>query len=120
MKVTFKKVAGAAFAVMFAGLVVSCGSNPKLYSWYNYQTDYYHYVKNNDKESLEDLLKTYDKIIAKQSETRGIVPPGIYADYGYLLLEAGKKSEAAEMFAKELELYPESETFISSLIKRTK
>ena len=45
MKVTFKKVAGAAFAVMFAGLVVSCGSNPKLYSWYNYQTDYYHYVK---------------------------------------------------------------------------
>jgi len=98
-------------------LAASCGST-KLYSWYDYQEDYYHYLKNADKESLDDLIKTYQKIIEKQKETRGVVPPGIYADYGWMLLEAGKTSEAKEMLAKEIELYPESEVFVSSILKR--
>jgi len=108
------KVVCAAAIMLFA---VSCGST-KLYSWYDYQEDYYHYLKNADKESLDELLKTYQKIVEKQKETRGVVPPGIYADYGYLLLQAGKNAEAKEMLAKEIELYPESEVFVSTILKR--
>ena len=63
-------------------------------------------------------LHSYEKIIAEQKESRGVVPPGIYADYGYLLMENGKASEAKAMFAKEIELYPESEVFIGSIMKR--
>ncbi|MBQ0051638.1 MAG: DUF4810 domain-containing protein [Treponema sp.] len=114
MKLSLKKLA----FVFSAGLIfTSCGST-KLYSWYDYQEDYYHFVKNADSASMKELVKTYDKMIERQNGIRGVVPPGIYADYGYLLLESGKNAEAKAMFKKEIELYPESEAFVGALLKR--
>ena len=117
MKKSLVKAVKLAAVSAFALCAISCGST-KLYSWYDYQEDYYHYLKNSDEKSLAELTKTYQKIIEKQKETRGTVPPGIYADYGWLLLEAGKTAEAKEMLAKEVELYPESEVFVGSILKR--
>lgn len=119
MKKNLGKAALACLLGTALVLFASCGST-KLYSWHNYQEDYYHFVKNNDKKSLESLIKTYDKIIQKQNETRGIVPPGIYADYGYILIESGKTAEGKAMLAKEIELYPESEVFVGAILKRVK
>ena len=114
-----KKVLLAVFLASFVVLLASCGTT-RMYSWYNYQEDYYNYVKKSDKESMENLIKTYDMIISKQTESRGIVPPGIYADYGYLLLQNGKTKEGKAMLEKEVELYPESAVFVNSLLKRVK
>lgn len=118
MKLSLKKVTIAISATFLTMIMASCGST-KLYSWYDYQEDYYNYVKNSDEKSLNNLIKNYEKIIEKQKDSRKIVPPGIYADYGFALLEARRNEEAKAMFAKEIELYPESEVFISSLIKRS-
>ena len=118
MKKSVVRIVKIAAVSAFALFTISCASNKQLYSWYDYQEDYYHYLKNADEKSLDKLIKTYDKIIAEQKATRGVVPPGIYADYGYLLMEKGKNAEAKEMFAKEIELYPESEVFIGSILKR--
>ena len=118
MKKSVVRIAKIAVISMFALFAISCTSTKKLYTWYDYQEDYYNYLKNADGESLEKLLATYDKIIEEQKDTRGVVPPGIYADYGYLLMEKGKTAEAKAMFAKEIELYPESEVFIGSILKR--
>lgn len=115
MKKTIKIIA----ITMFAFLFLSCTST-NMYSWYNYQEDYYHYLKNSDDKSLEKLTKTYQKIIEKQTATRGTVPPGIYADYGWLLLQSGKTAEGKAMLAKEVELYPESQVFVASILKRFK
>jgi hypothetical protein len=77
--------------------------------------------------------------------SRNVVPPGIYAEYGYLLLQqrtlesfegyATKRQrnlfntddyaslfqeKGIMMLEKEIELYPESETFILPIIKRVK
>ena len=104
-------------SIILCGLGLLCASC-KSTQLYNYQDDYYSYVKNADDKSLECLIKTYERIINKQDKDRGVVPPGIYADYGWLLANSGKLSEAKEMFAKELELYPESEIFVKSLLKR--
>ncbi|WP_294427446.1 DUF4810 domain-containing protein [uncultured Treponema sp.] len=98
-------------------LAISCSST-ELYSWYNYQSDYYHYLKNADEKSQERLLQTYQVIITKQKDIRGVVPPGIYADYGWLLLQNGKAEEGKAMLMKEIELYPESEVFVGTLLKR--
>nr|WP_318715624.1 DUF4810 domain-containing protein [uncultured Treponema sp.] len=114
-----KKVLLAVFSASLVVLLASCGTT-RMYSWYNYQEDYYNYVKKSDKESMENLIKTYDMIITKQTESRGIVPPGIYADYGYLLLQSGKTKEGKAMLEKEVELYPESAVFVNSLLKRVK
>ena len=118
MKKSLSSFVKAAVISIIALFTISCTSTTKLYSWHNYQEDYYHYLKNADKESLDTLIATYEKIINEQKESRGVVPPGIYADYGYLLMENGKASEAKAMFAKEIELYPESEVFNGSIMKR--
>lgn len=119
MKKIFK-ISTVVSATVLVLLMSSCTTTKPLYSWYDYQEDYYNYVKKADKDSLDDLIKTYDKIIAEQKALRGIVPPGIYADYGYILLEQGKTKEAKAMLAKEIELYPEAETFVGTILKRIK
>jgi len=99
-------------------LLCSCTTQKKLYSWNKYQSTSYNYLKNNDDKSTEELMKTYKLIIEKQTGTRGVVPPGIYADYGFLLLKANKTSEGKEMLQKEIELYPESKIFIDKILKK--
>ncbi|MBO4404214.1 MAG: DUF4810 domain-containing protein [Treponema sp.] len=117
MKKTLVNGIKLAVASGLAFLALSCGTT-KLYSWYDYQEDYYHAMKDADEESVKELAETYQKIIEKQKETRGIVPPGIYADYGWMLLQSGKVEEGKAMLAKEMELYPESATFVGSILKR--
>ncbi len=89
-----------------------------LYSWSNYQSNAYKYFKKADLGSLQNLLKSYDQIISKQGGSRGTVPPGIYADYGWLLIKSGSRDEGKAMLMKEMELYPESSTLIMRILKR--
>lgn len=98
--------------------VMSCASQKGLYSWHDYSTRYYSYIKNADERSFEELTNTYQEIIDNQTGSREVVPPGIYADYAYLLLENGKTEEAKAMFEKEIELYPESAVFIKNILAR--
>lgn len=105
------------FALLGAVFVLASCTTTQ-YGWYSYQEDYYRYVKYADEKSAKQLAKTYEKIIKKQGGERKVVPPGIYADYGWLLIESGKSSEAKEMFLKEIEYYPESSVFISNILKR--
>ena len=53
-----------------------------------------------------------------QKAARGVVPPGVNAEYGYLLVKAGKKEEGLTLLKEEARLYPESEKFISRIIKQ--
>lgn len=99
-------------------IAASCSTGPKpMYSWYDYDDDTYAYLKKGDKESLEDLIETYEKIIATQKGTRKTVPPGIYADYGFVLIQAKKTEEGKKMLMMESELYPESSVFVNSVIR---
>jgi hypothetical protein len=99
-----------------AFLITSCAKQP-LYSWYYYDKPSYDFLKNSDEKSSQDLMITYQKIIEKQKGTRGVPPPGIYADYGFLLLQANKTTQGKAMLQKEIELYPESKTFIDRILK---
>jgi hypothetical protein len=54
----------------------------------------------------------------KQKGIRKVVPPGVNAEYGYLLYKAGKKEEGLALLKAEIKAYPESETFISRIIKQ--
>lgn len=47
-----------------------------------------------------------------------MVPPGLYAEYGYLLYKTGKKDEGLSFLRQEIKLYPESERYISRIIKQ--
>ena len=101
-------------------LLASCTSTKPLYSWNKYDISSYNYLKNNDEKSTQELIKNYEAIIAKQKGSRLVVPPGIYADYGFILLQSGKNEEGNAMLEKEIALYPESKIFIDRISKMQK
>ena len=112
----------------------SCTSAPeKMYYWEMYSYYTYDYIKSGDELNDEDILQTYEIVMDGQEDTiRQTIPPGVCADYGYLLVrkgirmeEAGDEAEGAELIQegksfliKEKELYPESEKFIDGVLKK--
>jgi hypothetical protein len=102
-------------------LLASCAShkslNKPLYVWGVYEITNYNYLKNKDEKSTQALIATYQNIIDKQKGARGVVPPGIYADYGFVLLQTNKTENGKSMLLKEIALYPESKIFIDRILK---
>lgn len=105
-------------AVMAVLVLGSCSSTKTLYSWYNYEDATYQYNKKRTDELKVKVLEQYKKLTDKQKGVRGVVPPGLYAEYGYMLYMSGKKDEGLSFLKKEISLYPESEKYISRIIKQ--
>lgn len=105
-------------AAFFVLLLSSCVTEKSLYSWKDYEKTSYNYYKKQTPESTQALLNTYALLIERQEQgTRKVVPPGTYAEYGFLLAQTGKKEEGITMLKKEIEVYPESKIFIERIIK---
>lgn len=106
-------------AVIAALALVSCGTvQPDLYSWYDSEDATYQYTKRASEEKLNAAMVQYKKVITMQKGARKVVPPGVNAEYGYLLVKAGQKQEGITLLKEEVALYPESEKFISRIIKQ--
>lgn len=101
-----------------ATCIVSCTTTNSLYSWYDSENATYQYTKVATEEALTKAMAQYEKVLHKQTGTRGVVPPGMNAEYGYLLCKAGKVEEGLVLLKAEIALYPESEVFISRIIKQ--
>ena len=111
-----KKVFAAVVTVL---TLASCGTvQPDLYSWYDSEDATYQYTKRASEEKLAAAMAQYKKVISAQKGARGVVPPGVNAEYGYLLIKAGQKEEGLTLLKQEIALYPESEKFISRIIKQ--
>lgn len=100
------------------GLLASCSSTKSLYSWYDYEDATYQYNKKRTDELKVKMMNQYLKLIQKQKGTRKVVPPGLYAEYGYALYMGGKKEEGLNYLKQEIKVYPESESYISRIIKQ--
>ena len=131
-------------------VLTSCGITTSLYYWGGVQYGATAYENlaylNYDKQTPESICKlicTYEDLVSNPGGTRMMPPPGICAEYGYMLLipeNAAIFAEHAtamqrrrfasgeyasffpekgkEMLQKEMELYPESAKFIAPLIER--
>jgi len=98
--------------------LASCSSSQHLYSWYNYEDIVYQYSKNPNEKLQTKVLEQYKMVTEHQRGLRATVPPGLYAEYGFLLYKTGKKDEGLKMMKEEITLYPESEMYISRIIKQ--
>ena len=135
---------------MVSFILTSCGMTSSLYYWGGVQngaTTYENLAYNNydrqTPESLCDLICMYEDMVSNPGGTRKLPPPGICAEYGYMLLIPDNASifakhatatqkrtfdsedyasffpvKGKEMLQKEIELYPESAKFIAPLIER--
>lgn len=93
-------------------LLIGCTTH--RYTWDGYHSTLYKYYKNPAEK--EKFMSDLEKIILKAEQTEK-VPPGIYAEYGYILYENKKYTEATEYFQKEYDLWPESQLFMMKMIR---
>lgn len=130
--------------------MISCGVTPSLYYWGEKQYGATAYedlaYKNFNKqtpESICNLICMYEDMVSNPGGTRMVPPPGICAEYGYILLAPENAAifashatltqkgvfatrdyasffpkKGKELLQKEMELYPESAKFIAPLIER--
>ena len=99
-------------------VAVSCAPTKPLYNWKGYDDAVYAYTKASDEKSNENLIKIYEKLIKNSGGSRQVPPPGVCADYGYLLVKRGEIVKGKELLTKETILYPESKQFIDRILKR--
>ncbi len=131
-------------------MLSSCGMTSTLYYWGGTQNGttayenlaYQSYDKQTPK-SICNLVVVYERMVSNPGGIRQVPPPGICAEYGYLLLQPETaetflnnatytqkqlfktdnysvffQERGKEMLEKEIELYPESARFIKPLIKK--
>lgn len=131
------------FAVM---MFASCTTTSNMYYWgqvsnnvTKYEKSAYNYYKYQSPESICNLIETYQDIIVKCKTNEKMIPPGICAEFGYILLnpeneayfnEYATKSQkkmmegivfleyGKQMIEKEIALYPEARHFLEPVIKR--
>jgi hypothetical protein len=101
--------------VILSMLAILSGCTPSsktLYYWGDYSQTLYNYKKAPDEKTLAAHKKELENIIQEAPNKRKAVPPGVMAEYGYLLLREGKEEEGMQYLDKESALYPESQVFI--------
>lgn len=142
----------AFFPALLLTLTLASCVPTQLYYWGGthgnttlYEELAYQQYDKQSPEAICNLVCLYEDMIAHPGGQRQVPPPGICAEYGYLLLQpttaeyfamhATNRQRKAfetsdfgtffaqrgeEMLAKEMELYPESAKFIEPLLRRVK
>lgn len=96
-------------------LLIGCVPPQTTFFWGEYSSTLYNYKKTPDDKTREEHKKALLVIITESPNKRLPVPPGVQAEYGYMLILEGKDKEGLEFFEKEILLYPESRIFIERL-----
>lgn len=101
------------YCIIVATILLMTGCAQSRYAWDNYDQKLYNHYKNpGEKDTFVDDLKD----IITKSEASGRVPPGIFAEYGYVLYGQGNIPEAIEYFKKEKTQWPESNVLMVKMI----
>ncbi len=99
---------------LLTSLGAGCATDNDLYYWGNYEKTLYRHYRTPD--DMAELVGEIGTIIEKGEEL-GRVPPGLYAEYGYLLLELGESGRATIFFEKEKATWPESTYFMDAMLR---
>jgi len=83
------------------------------YEWSDYDQKLYDYYKAPAQK--EEFYNSVKEALA-ESESANKVPPGLYAEYGFLMYEQGNSLEAIRYYQKEADKWPESKFFMQKMI----
>lgn len=95
-------------------LLTGCVTNQSKYSWGKYDQSLYDYYKHPD--DAADYMFALHAAIEDASVERPVAP-GIYAEYGYMLMQQENYDAAARYFEKEKAAWPESAQFMDRMIR---
>lgn len=91
---------------------------PTIYHWGDYEDSLYKRHKDASEQGQVEAFKMLEVTIQEAEAKSYRVPPGAYADYGYLLFKQGKPDQAITYFRKEADTYKESKYLMDSVISR--
>lgn len=103
---------------LLALLLTACQKQGIFY-WGDYSQTYYDEMKNPCEATGAAHLKSLETIIEQSKAKNLAVPPGVHAEYGFIMLKAGKADVAIASFEQEKALYPESRVLMDRLIATT-
>ena len=101
-------------ALLFASLISGCAS--KQGDWGNYSNELYTYYKDSSEQERTELTGELTKIFARAEASGKHPAPGLYAEYGTLMLSQGQTEQAIAYYTKERDSWPESTVLMNSLI----
>jgi len=101
-------------------LITGCATKPQtLYNYGSYSESYYAYKQDASAEKLLAMQQAIENAIENAGDSiSGRVPPGMYANLGYIYLKQGKTGEALHYFEMEKSTYPESAHFMDRVIEK--
>lgn len=94
-------------------LATVTGCSNTRYAWNDYDQKLYNYYKTPAES--EQFVEALQEAVA-DAEAVGKVPPGLYAEYGYMLYEKGNFPSSIVYFKKEYEKWPESRVLMLKMI----
>ncbi|HOF04561.1 MAG TPA: DUF4810 domain-containing protein [Syntrophales bacterium] len=106
--------------IVSAGLILflsGCAGGQKMYYWGDYSDTLYKYKKNPSEQSLLDHRQSLERILEESAKNNLRVPPGVYAELGYIYFRQNKKDLAIQNFQREKALYPEATLLMDRLEK---
>ena len=93
---------------------------PKMYYWGEYSNSLYSCRKQATEANLIKHKQILENIIEESNKRDLRVPPGVYAELGYIYFRQNKNDEALKYFQLEERTYPESKVFIQRLSQAAK
>lgn len=98
--------------LMLAGPLGACAPQDGYY-WGDYESRLQAYYE--DPQDLGALVADLESTIVRGEEKQK-VPPGLFAEYGYLLLVERRNDEAITYFTKEKTAWPEATVLMDKMI----
>lgn len=95
--------------------LTGCATNQGLYEWGGYDALLYESYK--DPAGVPKNMQALAAHIGALEKGGKRVAPGLHADLGTMLLQAGDKDGALSNFRRERELWPESAVVMDAMIK---
>ncbi|AQA20391.1 hypothetical protein BST95_19025 [Halioglobus japonicus] len=86
------------------------------YYWGDYSTTLYNFTKNPSEETLAAHEEELHEIIEYSADNSLTVPPGIYAELGYINAKRGDDDKALAYYEAEMQNFPSSRHFLERLV----
>jgi len=97
--------------------MTACATAPEpLYQWGGFPGHTYDTLRGEGKTPLEqvELMLAHGQQVEQQGKK---LPPGFQAHLGLLYLKLGRGDQARERFEAELRAFPESKTYVETLLQ---
>jgi len=101
--------------ILLALYMSGCAGSQRMYYWGDYSNTLYQLKKHPSEQSLLNHQQAMEMILSESEKNNLRVPPGVYAELGYIYFRQNKKDLAIQNYHREKALYPESALLMDRL-----